>query len=178
MPDSKKLEAPSHLFGADTGVCVKDTKGLVTHQNEACQQTCGDQAGHICTKHCMSNYHIPSDLPALLEGATVIKDMKIESTAGHAPQNYDVVILNNGDQIVTLLYPLKAKYEKETKFLNQLGLSPREREILGLVFEGRTRAQIAEQLHISLPTLKTHLNNIYKKLPMDVKSELQRRHQA
>ena len=89
-------------FGADTGVCVKDTKGLVTHQNEACQQTCSVKPA-IFAKHCMSNYHIPSDLRRYRR-RNGHQDMKIESTAGHAPQNYDVVILNNGDQIVTLLY--------------------------------------------------------------------------
>lgn len=44
------------------------------------------------------------------------------------------------------------------------GLTPREREILELVAEGRTNAQIAEQLWISAGTVRRHLENAYAKL--------------
>jgi DNA-binding CsgD family transcriptional regulator len=44
------------------------------------------------------------------------------------------------------------------------GLSPREREVLGLVVEGRTNRQIAEALMISPHTVRRHLENIFAKL--------------
>jgi DNA-binding CsgD family transcriptional regulator len=44
------------------------------------------------------------------------------------------------------------------------GLTPREREILALVSEGKTNAQIAEQLSISTGTVRRHLENAYAKL--------------
>jgi DNA-binding NarL/FixJ family response regulator len=43
-------------------------------------------------------------------------------------------------------------------------LTAREREILALVDEGRTNAEIAERLWVSLGTVKKHLDNIYAKL--------------
>ena len=43
-------------------------------------------------------------------------------------------------------------------------LTPREREILELVAEGKTNAQIAEQLWISGGTVRRHLENAYGKL--------------
>lgn len=43
-------------------------------------------------------------------------------------------------------------------------LTPREREILALVAEGRTNGQIAEQLWISGGTVRRHLENAYRKL--------------
>jgi DNA-binding CsgD family transcriptional regulator len=43
-------------------------------------------------------------------------------------------------------------------------LTPREREILALVAEGKTNAQIAEQLWISGGTVRRHLENAYAKL--------------
>ena len=43
-------------------------------------------------------------------------------------------------------------------------LTPREREILGLVAEGMTNAQIAAILWIAPSTVKKHLENIYGKL--------------
>lgn len=43
-------------------------------------------------------------------------------------------------------------------------LSPRELEVLQLVAEGCTYAEIAAQLHISLNTVGTHISHIYGKL--------------
>jgi DNA-binding NarL/FixJ family response regulator len=43
-------------------------------------------------------------------------------------------------------------------------LTPREREILQLVAEGKIHQYIAELLHISVRTVDTHCNNIMKKL--------------
>lgn len=45
-----------------------------------------------------------------------------------------------------------------------LGLTPREREILALVAEGKTNAQIAAALWISPATVGKHLENAYTKL--------------
>ena len=43
-------------------------------------------------------------------------------------------------------------------------LSPQERQVLRLLAEGRSRQEIAEALVISLNTVKTHLQRIYRKL--------------
>ena len=43
-------------------------------------------------------------------------------------------------------------------------LTRRERQILDLVAEGKTNAQIAEQLWISGGTVRRHLENAYAKL--------------
>jgi DNA-binding NarL/FixJ family response regulator len=44
------------------------------------------------------------------------------------------------------------------------GLTAREQEILDLVAEGRTNAEIAERLWLSLGTVRKHLDNVYAKL--------------
>jgi len=43
-------------------------------------------------------------------------------------------------------------------------LSPRERQVLELLVEGKTQAQIAEALNISPATAKTHVARLYTKL--------------
>ena len=51
------------------------------------------------------------------------------------------------------------------------GLTQREVEVIGLVAEGRTNAQIASDLHLSVKTVARHLSNIFTKL--DVGSRTQ-----
>jgi DNA-binding NarL/FixJ family response regulator len=47
---------------------------------------------------------------------------------------------------------------------DELGLTPREREVLALVAEGRTNREIAEALFISDKTASVHVSNILAKL--------------
>lgn len=50
-------------------------------------------------------------------------------------------------------------------------LTPREREILMLVAEGRGNQEIGERLGISLRTVKVHLANIFVKLGVNRRTE-------
>jgi DNA-binding NarL/FixJ family response regulator len=51
------------------------------------------------------------------------------------------------------------------------GLTPREREVLGLVADGRTNRQIAERLFISESTAGVHVSNIIGKLGVATRGE-------
>jgi DNA-binding CsgD family transcriptional regulator len=48
--------------------------------------------------------------------------------------------------------------------LADLGLSPREAEVLALIGTGATNAQIASRLHVAPSTVKKHLDAVYRKL--------------
>jgi DNA-binding NarL/FixJ family response regulator len=50
-------------------------------------------------------------------------------------------------------------------------LSPREREVLELLARGFLYKEIAEQLHISVPTVNTHIRRIYEKLHVRSRSQ-------
>ena len=52
-----------------------------------------------------------------------------------------------------------------------LGISKREFEVLQLIAKGYSNQEIADQLFISLPTVKTHVSNLFSKL--DVKRRTQ-----
>ena len=53
-------------------------------------------------------------------------------------------------------------------------LSPRERELVTLVAQGRTDAQIAAQLYISVRTVHTHLDRIRDKTGCRRRADLTR----
>lgn len=52
------------------------------------------------------------------------------------------------------------------------GLTPREREILELVYDGCSNPEIAAKLHIAPNTVKRHLHNIFEKLEVTARIEL------
>ena len=49
-------------------------------------------------------------------------------------------------------------------FLKQFNLTPREKEIIGLLKNGATNKQIADQLFLSIYTVETHRKNLMRKL--------------
>lgn len=51
-------------------------------------------------------------------------------------------------------------------------LTPREREVLQLVAEGKTSAETARLMHISIKTVETHRRNIVQKLGLHGTAEL------
>lgn len=70
----------------------------------------------------------------------------------------------------TNIEPLPALAKEE--ILEQLGITPRELEVLDLMASGLSNQEIADRLYVSLNTVKTHASNVFSKL------DVQRRTQA
>lgn len=75
------------------------------------------------------------------------------------------------------VYLLVAQFHKENE-TSKVGikkeeylLTPKEREILSLVAEGRSNAEIGDQLYLTIGTVKWHMNHILGKL--EVKNRIQ-----
>jgi len=51
-------------------------------------------------------------------------------------------------------------------------LSKRQREVFGLILEGKSNKEITAKLHIELSTLKTHINQLYKILEIKSRKEI------
>lgn len=63
--------------------------------------------------------------------------------------------------------------EKEWKVLvDELALSPRQGEIVHHLFAGRSDKQIAHEMNLALPTVRTHLGRLFAKLNVQDRHEL------
>jgi DNA-binding CsgD family transcriptional regulator len=51
-------------------------------------------------------------------------------------------------------------------------LTPREAEVMELLQGGRSNAEIAAALHVSIETVRTHARRIYRKLGVRTRREL------
>lgn len=148
------------------GLCIKDQNRVVLSQNKKCLETCGNKAGQVCETVCASLCQ------NILESAPVADGMKLFKSIDIDGKKLDALILNDGEKITTLLYPLDdtpEKLRKQEEYFAERGLTKSEIRIMTMVMKGMTNSAIAEELFISKSTLKTHLNNIYKKLPEAVR---------
>lgn len=70
------------------------------------------------------------------------------------------------------VYVSENEFTRDETALEQSGISPRELEVLELMAQGLSNAEIADKLFVSLNTVKTHSSKIFEKL------EVKRRTQA
>lgn len=170
MTEAKDLKYLSN-FDEKLGVCVKDPQKQVLYQNEKSIRICGNQVGQTCSKGCMTVYKTVDECSAISEGMKLFKGVKIDE------QIADAVVISDGESITSLLYSLNdgdSKFQKQKEYFEKSGLTKSEIRIMQMVSQGMSNAAICEQLYISRATLKTHLNNVYKKLPSLRAPRLQR----
>ena len=142
----------------DIGVCIKDSKGRVLYQNQSCEQLCGNYHGEQCNKGCMLLYK--RDDHGISPPATQV--FPAQEFSGSP---VDVIMINDGEMLVTLLVDQRNKVAADIEHFKKYELSHREEEVLKLILEGKKNSEIAKMLFISISTVKTHVNNIYKKIP-------------
>lgn len=79
--------------------------------------------------------------------------------------------------LLILLVFLFIRKRKKTKIYNKQlvnKLSEREIALILLIQQGKANKEIATELFISLSTVKTHINNIYKKLDLKSRDEMRK----
>ncbi|NRB46537.1 MAG: response regulator transcription factor [Saprospiraceae bacterium] len=77
-------------------------------------------------------------------------------------------------KISSLSDQIKEQSKNRNKEIDALldGLTERQREVFDLIIAGKTNKEIKTELFIEQSTLKTHINQIYKKLNIRSRSEL------
>lgn len=142
------------------GQCLKDSSQRVISQDEMCRDLCGDVEGKKCEKGCMKAFAEIKQEDIFKRGFHQFNNIEVDQQ-----RHVDAVVFFDGENIMTHLYPVDELNEKRLMLMREKGLSPTEINVMRFVLQGLSNEQIAEKLFISKVTLKTHLNNIYKKLP-------------
>lgn len=63
-----------------------------------------------------------------------------------------------------VMVPAPVDFLRDQNKLESLGITPRELEILELIAEGLSNREIAERVHVSENTVKTHSSRVFDKL--------------
>jgi DNA-binding CsgD family transcriptional regulator len=148
------------------GVCVKDLAGTVCSQDKMCSSICGDQLNKKCNKGCMLNYKYNSSYGSFEKGVFLLDNINSEG------QIIDAVLINDGQTLTTLLIKKSEILKERLELFKKYFLSAAEINVMSKYLMGYSNLQIASELFISIRTLRTHLNNIYKKIPLELKQEL------
>ncbi len=75
--------------------------------------------------------------------------------------------------IFLLFKQKKLKRQQQNTELQQL--TQQEQKVVSLITQNKTNKEIAAELFISVSTVKTHINNLYKKLNVSTRSDLKHR---
>lgn len=151
------INTDTAFTSSDLGVCVKDSSGKVLQQNKLCLDICGDYLSEVCNVACMELYAQDKSRQWSDWGSHVYKNSYVHD--GY----YDITLLCSNKRMITFLQPLEGKYKKALDYYKVLNLTKREAEILFYIIKGVSNSEICNNISISKATIKTHLNNVYKK---------------
>ncbi|RKE92013.1 response regulator transcription factor [Ichthyenterobacterium magnum] len=108
--------------------------------------------------------------------AELTSDKYIISTTtkdANIPWHYVLILLLVLSVLGNLYFWLSIKKQKSKKLsVVKEQLTKQEQNILNLLLDSKTNKDIAEALFVSVSTVKTHVNNIYKKLNVQSRDEV------
>ncbi len=130
-------------------VCSKNADGTISFQSDESRHICGDRVGEFCSK-C---------------GVPGTPDILTTDHVYHNQQVFSRLRVNNNGLETTVLVPDRGAPVDFDHLVQSAKLSPREIEIAQYIRQNLTNSDMMERLVVSESTLKTHLNNIYRKVP-------------
>ena len=69
-------------------------------------------------------------------------------------------------------YARRGRGERQRPRVGWASLTPTERDVVGLVAQGHTNAEIGRRLFMSVNTVKKHLSRVYAKVDVDGRADL------
>jgi PAS domain S-box-containing protein len=99
------------------------------------------------------------------DGQIVSSFWNVARMQGDGETGFRIVILD-------IMWSLKSSLLPDDEFYDGFHLTEREREISNLVIAGFLYKEIGWRLHIGLPTVRTHISNLYRKMEVNSREDL------
>ena len=145
---------------------VIDTAGIIRWVNPAARRIVGDVQGRQFT-----SVVAPEDTGRARElfarkvvGAAQVTDSNVEvvdADGGRVAVEVSSVPLFRGEHVVGVFGQVSDLVEQPHAHPD-LHLTPRQSEVLDLLERGRSTTQIAEELHLSIETVRNHIRHVLK----------------
>ena len=148
----------SSLTENNIGFCIKDKTKQIIYQNDICIDICGPFQNKTCIIGCMELYEKDQTQQWKENGSCVYKNVYVHK------HFFDITVLVSDDKLITILQPLSLNHQQAIAFYEDKGLSDKELKVITHVIQNQSNERICDLLNISKATLKTHLNNIYRKV--------------
>jgi len=155
----QKDEFNQVLADEEIGMCHLSKDGDVLTQNEVCHHICNFNVGDKCGGNCLIYFKQLSPSRQMREGFHSFEGKDID---GHP---VDLMIMKSKNSLISCFKPLVGAEESDRTFVAPESLTAREIEIFKMRTQQRISVtEIAKLLNVSRATIRTHINNINKKL--------------
>ena len=163
------------LTGIPVPSYVLDTDGVVRWINPAAERLLGDVRGRHFT-----SIVGPEDRARARElfarkvlgttAATETSGVFVSSDGTRVSLEVSAVPLMGGERVVGVFGLLTGALDDEAS-TPPAHLTPRQAEVLGLLEQGRSTKQIAQELHLSTETVKNHVRHLLRALGVNSRLE-------
>jgi PAS domain S-box-containing protein len=155
----KRINVPSYVL---------DKTGIVRWINPAAEQLLGDVRGRHYTSVVAPEDRLRArelfTRKVLGTSATDATGVLVSKDGTRLSLEISAVPLMGGEQVVGVFGLLGRSVDEEMPRAPHPQLTPRQSEVLRLLEQGRSTKQIAEQLHLSTETVRTHLRHLFRAL--------------
>jgi DNA-binding NarL/FixJ family response regulator len=105
----------------------------------------------------------------ILKDATVIDFLK---TIRSVARGFQVLPSNLTGSLFSQIVEHAVKGSKPSALLESVRMTKRERQVIELISDGHTNKEIAQKLHLSTYTVKSHVHNILEKLALNSRVQI------
>ena len=173
-----------HRFGGDVEQAldrinvpsyVLDKTGVVRWINPAAEQLLGDVRGRHYTSVVAPEDRLRArelfTRKVLGTSATDATGVLVSKDGTRLSLEISAVPLMGGERVVGVFGLLTGSVEPGVPPPQHPHLTPRQSEVLRLLEQGRSTRQIAEELHVSTETVRSHLRHLFRALGVNSRLE-------